>query len=292
MIPSQVLEKVTGFLQSGSSQPVHILSVQAISGGCINHTFQIKTNQGIFFLKYNMSSRFPQMFQKEAKGLELLRSSGSFDVPEVLLTGEAGDFSFLLLQFIDSAPMKDDFWNDFGKSLAALHSHKAEKFGLDHDNFMGSLEQRNNFHENWIEFFIIERLELQVRLAREKNALSKTDVQAFERLYQELGGIFPKASPSLLHGDLWSGNFMINHQGKPCLIDPAVYYGHPEIDIAMTTLFGGFSQRFYEVYNHHNPLEKGWKNRLDIYNLYPLMIHVNFFGGGYLGSVQGILGRF
>ena len=292
MIPPAILEGITGFFQSGSNQPAQILSFHPVSGGSINQAFQIKTNHGNFFLKYKDASRFPQMFQKEAKGLELLRNSGTVNVPEVLLAAEAGKHSFLLMEFINSAPMKDDFWDDFGKSLAALHSHKAEKIGLGHDNFMGSLVQQNNFHESWITFFIEERLEPQVKHALEKNAISKTDILAFERLYQKLGDIFPKVSPTLLHGDLWSGNFMVNHQGKPCLFDPAVYYGHPEIDIAMTTLFGGFNQRFYEVYNRHNPLEKGWQYRLDIYNLYPLMIHLNLFGGGYLGAVRRILGGF
>ena len=292
MIPPAILEAITGFLQSGSSRPAQILSFQPVSGGSINQAFQLKTSLENYFLKYNDASRFPQMFQKEAKGLELLRSSGAINVPEVLFVAEAGKYAFLLLEHISSAPIKNEFWDDFGKSLAVLHAHMADKFGLDHDNFMGSLVQQNNFHENWIVFFIEERLEPQVRLAREKNAISKSDVLAFERLYQKLDGIFPKTLPSLLHGDLWSGNFMINHQGKPCLIDPAVYYGHPEIDIAMTTLFGGFSQRFYAAYNHHNPLEKGWQTRLDIYNLYPLMVHVNLFGGGYLSSVRGILGKF
>jgi len=292
MIPPAILEAITGFLQSGSSRPAQILSFYPVSGGSINQAFQLKTSLGNYFLKYNDASRFPQMFQKEAKGLELLRNSGAINVPEVLLATEAGKHAFLLLEHISSAPIKNEFWDEFGKSLAVLHAHKADKFGLDHDNFMGSLEQSNNFHKSWITFFIEERLQPQVRLAREKNAISKTDVLAFERLYRNMGEIFPKAQPSLLHGDLWSGNFMVNEAGKPCLIDPAVYYGHPEIDIAMTTLFGGFSQRFYEVYNHYNPLEKGWQSRLDIYNLYPLMVHVNLFGGGYLSSVRGILGRF
>jgi len=292
MIPPAIFEAITGFLQSGSNQPVQMFSFQPVSGGSINQAYLIKTTLGNYFLKYNDASRFPQMFQKEAKGLELLRNSGAINVPRVLLATEAGKHAFLLLEHISSASIRNDFWDDFGKSLAVLHAQKADKFGLDHDNFMGSLVQQNNFHENWNSFFIEERLEPQVRLAREKSAINKSDVLAFERLYQKLDGIFPKTLPSLLHGDLWSGNFMINHQGKPCLIDPAVYYGHPEIDIAMTTLFGGFSQRFYAAYNHHNPLEKGWQTRLDIYNLFPLMVHVNLFGGGYLSSVRGILGKF
>jgi fructosamine-3-kinase len=292
MIPALIAEKITGFLQVNSSKPVHILSDHQVSGGSINQAFQIKTNQGIFFLKFNDALRYPLMFQKEAKGLLLLRNTRSICVPDVLLTGEAGKYSFLLMEFISSAPMKEGFWDDFGKSLAALHSHKSGKFGLDHDNFMGSLEQQNNFHDNWSDFFIRERLEPQVRLARENRTISKTEAEDFNRLYPKLSSIFPETVPSLLHGDLWSGNFMVNQTGKVCLIDPAVYYGHPEIDIAMTTLFGGFGQRFYEVYNYYNPPENGWRNRLDVYNLYPLMIHVNLFGGSYLESVKRILNRF
>jgi len=217
---------------------------------------------------------------------------GIISVPKVLLFDEDDDHAFLLLEYIKSAREADNFWDDFGEKLAALHNVKAEKFGLDHDNYMGSLHQCNNFHEDWTEFFIMERLEKQIELARENGSMGRTDVLAFERLYKRLDEIFPPAHPSLLHGDLWSGNFMVNSSGKACLIDPAVYYGHPEIDIAMTTLFGGFSNRFYEAYNRHNPLEKGWRERLPIYNLYPLMVHVNLFGGAYLNSVQQTLRKF
>jgi len=292
MIPASIAEKIAGFLQTNNGRPALIISDHQVSGGSINQSFQIKTNQGIFFLKFNDAFRFPLMFQKEANGLDLLRNTGSVCVPEILLAGKAENYTFLLMEFINSAPMKEDFWDDFGKSLAALHSFKSGKFGLEYDNFMGSLEQKNHFHDNWSEFFVRERLEPQVRLARENGTLSKTESEAFSKMYPKLGSIFPETVPSLLHGDLWSGNFMVNQNGKVCLIDPAVYYGHPEIDIAMTTLFGGFAKRFYEVYNHHHPLEKGWQNRLDLYNLYPLMIHVNLFGGSYMASVKRILNRF
>jgi fructosamine-3-kinase len=117
-------------------------------------------------------------------------------------------------------------------------------------------------------------------------------VSAFERLYRRLDEIFPVTLPSLIHGDLWSGNFMVNKQGCACLIDPAAYYGHPEADIAMSTLFGRFDDKFYDAYLDYNPLEKGWRERLDIFNLYPLMVHVNLFGSGYLPPVRSIVGRF
>jgi protein-ribulosamine 3-kinase len=157
---------------------------------------------------------------------------------------------------------------------------------------MGSLYQHNTFHNRWINFFIQERLERQVRLARDRGNISSADVSAFERLYKKLEEIFPETKPSLVHGDLWSGNFMINENGLPSLIDPAVYYGHPEVDIAMSTLFGGFADSFYETYNQSNPLEKGWQQRLDYYNLYPLMIHVNLFGESYLRAVRRIIQKF
>jgi fructosamine-3-kinase len=292
MLPQAVHQSVVDFLNQRGPGPTEIISTRPLSGGSINEAFQLKTNKGVFFLKYNNASRHPEMFEKEGKGLSLLRSAGEIDVPEVLYHGEAGQDAFLLLKFIDPAGKFNDFWEDFGKCLAKLHSHHADRFGLDHDNYMGSLYQYNTFHDDWTEFFIEERLERQIKLARENAAIGRNDVSGFERLYKRLEEIFPKTRPSLIHGDLWSGNFMVNGKGRACLIDPAVYYGHPEIDIAMSVLFGGFNSSFYEAYIEHNPLEKGWKNRLDIYNLYPLMVHVNLFGGGYLGSVQKIIGRF
>jgi hypothetical protein len=292
MIPQQIVDAVLAFLSKHYAVDAKISSSRPVSGGSINKAFQIKTNLGTYFLKYNYASGFPGMFEKEAIGLTMLRSAGEIDIPEVLHYGVTGQDAYLLLEFIDSPGQPIKFWEDFGKRLANLHSHKADHFGLDHDNYMGSLYQFNNFHNNWADFFIHERLEHQIKLARENGAMGKSDVSAFERLYKRLDEIFPETIPSLIHGDLWSGNFMVNEKGEACLIDPAVYYGHPEIDIAMSRLFGGFNNRFYESYIEHNPLEKGWEKRLDIYNLYPLMVHVNLFGGGYLGSVRKIIGKF
>lgn len=293
MLPEPIEKSVNEFLnQHNEEASAEIHSTQPVSGGSINSAYRLKTSHGDYFLKYNHAGRYPDMFEKEARGLKLLLDPKVISVPEVLLAGEAGEHAFLLLEYMDSAREADDFWDDFGKNLAALHAVKSERFGLDHDNYMGSLYQHNNLHDDWTEFFIMERLERQVKLAREEGNLGRSDVSGFERLYRRLGEIFPPTEPSLIHGDLWSGNFMTDASGRACLIDPAVYYGHPEIDIAMSTLFGGFSPQFYESYKEHNPLEKGWRDRLEIYNLYPLMVHVNLFGGGYLSSVQRVLRRF
>ncbi len=291
-LPEQIKFKISQSLQSQGLSSAGITGAEPVSGGSINQTFKVSSGNRDFFLKYNDAALYPGMFEKEAAGLSLLQQAGVIDTPEVLLFDETESHAFLLLCFIDSAKEKPDFWEDFGERLAGLHSKKAERFGLDHDNYMGSLHQYNAFHDDWTAFFIAERLERQVKLAREAGAIERHDVNAFERLYLRLEEIFPETKPSLVHGDLWSGNFMVNSQGQACLIDPAVYFGHPEVDIAMSTLFGGFSGRFYEAYTKHNPLEKGWQQRLDYYNLYPLMIHVNLFGGGYLSSVQRILRRF
>ena len=293
MLPEPIEKSVIEFLNNrnpDTSAEIH--NTQPVSGGSINSAYRLETSQGDYFLKYNHAGRYPGMFEKEARGLKLLREPEVIPVPEVLLAGEAEEQAYLLMDYVDSAREASDLWDDFGENLAALHAVKSERFGLDHHNYMGSLYQHNNLHDDWTEFFIVERLERQVKLAREDGNLGRSDVSGFERLYRRLDEIFPPVEPSLIHGDLWSGNFMTDANGRACLIDPAVYFGHPEVDIAMSTLFGGFSERFYEAYNQHNPLEKGWRDRMDIYNLYPLMVHVNLFGGGYLNSVQRVLRRF
>ena len=196
MLPQAIQQSVVDFLPKKGLDPAEILSTRPLSGGSINEAFGVKTNLGSFFLKYNSASKFPGMFEKEAKGLNLLRSAGEIDVPEVIFHGEAGSEAFLLLEFIDSANQSDGFWESFGKSLARLHGHHANRFGLDHDNYMGSLYQYNRYHNNWIDFFIEERLERQIRLARENGAIGRSDVSGFERLYKRLKEIFPETLPS------------------------------------------------------------------------------------------------
>ena len=157
---------------------------------------------------------------------------------------------------------------------------------------MGSLRQNNCFHSSWVDFFINERLDKQVQLASRKGLLSGPLEKQFERLYAQLDELLPEEPPCLVHGDLWSGNFMVSENGEVCLIDPAVYYGNREVDLAMSTLFGGFSPDFYTSYEEEYPLIPGWKDRLELYNLYPLLIHLNLFGSGYLGSILKVLQRF
>jgi fructosamine-3-kinase len=285
-------EAVINLLGNTIRQKIELVSVSSVGGGSINEAFCFETNAGRYFIKKNSVIRFPLMFEKEIFGIELLSSTNEISVPKIVGSGVNGDDAFLVLQYIESARKSENFWEDFGRNLAYLHKHSTSYFGLNHDNFIGSLFQSNRKHDNWADFFREERLEVQVKLARNSGKLGRETVNAFERFYVIIDEIFPKEPPALIHGDLWSGNFMVNEKGNAVIIDPAVYYGHREMDLGMSQLFGGFDQRFYDSYNRNYPLEKGWQSRMDYCNLYPLMVHVNLFGGGYLSSVNSILRKF
>lgn len=292
MIPAALEEAILKTLSEKISKNLSLSSVRPLSGGDINDAYALQTSAGAFFMKYNDAGRYPAMFEKEALGLELLRNAAELKVPSVVGFGETKQHSFLILEFIDSAEKRGDFWAAFGTSLAKMHGHFGEGFGLDHDNYIGSLYQCNNFHNDWISFFIEERLLKMIKQARDDGLIGQSVVAAFERLFVKLPQIIPVEPPSLIHGDLWSGNYMVGPDGRACIIDPAVYYGHREMDIGMSRLFGAFGSEFYQAYQQEYPMEQGWQERMNIHNLYPLMVHVNLFGRGYVGSVQSILSQF
>ncbi len=273
-------------------KPVSIGRTQIAGGGSINDAYTFDTEAGGFFVKINSASRYPRMFEKEAKGLKLLRETGEVPVPETVLYGEKGDIAYLVLKRIKSGSRSPRFWENFGRNLARLHRHTHSRFGLDHDNYIGSLEQINDYCDTWPEFFITKRLEVQIKMARNSGKIGTPVLRAFDRFFTKVEEIFPPEQPALVHGDLWSGNFMMGNDGEAVFIDPAVYYGHREMDLGMSLLLGGFDSRFYKAYNEAYPLEPGWEERMDYCNLYPLMVHVNLFGGGYLSSVERILKKF
>ena len=292
MIPQDVAKKVKELLSQYLEGETEILRSSSIGGGCINHAMKIETRQADFFLKWNNAQQFPSMFKTEANGLVLLKEANEIGVPKVIGFDDTGSYSFIILEFISSGRRIKTFWEDFGSSLARLHQNSSEFFGLNYDNYIGSLPQSNSQKKSWIEFFIEERLEKQIAIAKNSGAISHSVIAQFNHLYKRLQEIIPEEKPSLLHGDLWNGNFMVGSDGKAWMVDPAVYYGHREMDLAMSRLFGGFSGEFYKSYNETFPLQKGFDLRVDIHNLYPLLVHVNLFGGSYLSEVKNILSRF
>lgn len=279
-------------LEKKFGKAIELIKTSTVSGGDINDAYRFETSQGDFFVKKNSASRFPQMFQKEAMGLRLLAKANEIEVPEVVSFGDDSETAFLVLKFIKSGSQKNNFWDEFGQQLSNLHKHTNDFFGLEQDNYIGSLHQSNLKHKKWTDFYREERLSSQVKLARDNGRMDAGTVKVFDHFYSKLDEIFPVEPPALLHGDLWGGNFMVGESGNAVIIDPAVYYGHREMDLGMSKLFGGFNSQFYKAYNSNFPLEKGWEQRLDFCNLYPLLVHVNLFGGGYLSSVKSILRKF
>ena len=271
---------------------VVVNQVIPITGGNINTAIHLKTNKGNFFAKYNDANKYNGMFALENKNLQLLRDTRTLHIPNSVCVFTHEDLEFLVLEHIESGSPHYEFWSDLGFGLAHLHKTHAEQFGLDFNNYVGSLPQSNKKTSNWNDFFIHERLEPMLKLAVDSGKADIMLSEKFEGLYKKLPEIFPVEQPSLLHGDLWSGNIMSNEDGDPVAFDPAVYYGHREMDIAMSKLFGGFEVEFYDAYNEVYPLEQSWETRLQICNLYPLLIHVNLFKGAYLQSIKNIVNRF
>ncbi|MEQ9467542.1 MAG: fructosamine kinase family protein [Ekhidna sp.] len=277
-------------IETNVSNKAAILNVHAVSGGCINSTFRIETSSGSFFLKYNQAHHH-EMFVAEEKGLGHLSRHSTIRIPKVLGRGSFDSKAYLLLEWIDKGAQSAYFWEHFAQNLARQHQASQSYFGLDHDNFIGSLPQSNKPHKSWSEFFILERLAPQIKLAKDSNLIDSYAISQFETLFSKLDHLVPEEPPALLHGDLWSGNFMCGEDGAAVIYDPAIYYGHRETELAFTKLFGGFSSEFYQHYHESYPLEPGFDERIDIHNLYPLLVHVNLFGPSYLSGIRQTLKR-
>ncbi len=283
-------------LQQLLSEKYHIRidSVYPLSGGSINQAARLQTNQGNLFLKWNRQAP-ADMFDREASGLDLLRQADTdLYIPEVITYNDIGDElpGFLLMTFIDPQRGTREASENFGKELVRLHQHTSDQFGLDHDNYIGKLPQSNKKHDNWIDFYRTERIEPQIKMAIDSSKMSPSINKYWENLASQLDDIFPNSKPSLLHGDLWGGNYFFDKNGRTVLIDPAVYYGHHEMELAFTRMFGGFSDLFYDAYSMNHKLEPGFPDRIAIYNLYPLLVHVNMFGGHYVSQAESLLKRY
>jgi protein-ribulosamine 3-kinase len=282
---NSIKKRIEDFLKS------KIVDYQPVGGGCISNASKIKSQNGnVYFLKTNSSTN-NDMFIKEAHGILELQKANAIKVPSVLLY----DKEFLLTDYIASGKKRKDFSEDFGRKFALLHKFNSDEYGFYEDNYIGSNPQPNIASDeeknNWTSFYFNKRILYQLQLAEEfgnsANEL-RNGISAIENKIEEIVTDNGE-QPSLLHGDLWGGNYMIDKDGYACLIDPAVYYGGREADLAMTKLFGGFDSRFYSSYNEAYPLPDGYEYRENIYKLYHVLNHLNLFGGGYYSQAISLI---
>ena len=282
--------KLTQILHANGHAKIKVTSVTEVFGGSINKTYEVQTNGDSLFLKVNDSPHSHDMFKAESRGLELLAKHAKLNIPKPLfITEQEKDHLFFMTHLNGQSNAGDAY--TFGVELAQMHKTTNNRFGLSHDNYMGSLPQQNNFQPTWGDFFILNRLQPQAKLARDQNRITAETVKKLDRFYGRMNEIFPEENPALIHGDLWSGNFMFTDKG-PSMFDPAVAFAHREQDLAMTKLFGAFPVDFYNGYLDTFPVENGFEQRTDAYNLYPILIHVNLFGGGYAHQFSTMLDNY
>lgn len=287
----KVVAKVESELAAVLGDHVHVRDAIPLSGGSINEAWQLETTRGRFFLKTNTADRHPSRFVAEALDLDLIAQAKALPTPKVLAQGEADGTAFLLLEFITATSWTSEADAALGRGLARLHRRTQAQFGLDRNNWIGLLPQVNTPNSDWPAFLVEHRLDPLVRMARDHGKLGGGDVLRFERLYARLPQLLPKEVPALLHGDLWHGN-VLNASNGVVVLDPAAYFGHREMDIAMAGLFGGIGPGFFQAYTGQFPLETGWEDRVGLCRLYPLLVHVNLFGGSYAAQINGTLQRY
>lgn len=296
MLPQSLTEPVAHALRdAGDATPLR--GARRVGGGCINHALRLETDRGVYFVKWN-AQPLPRMFQTEAEGLKLLQATGTVRVPTVLAAAEATTDrpAYILMEWLEGPPGGRIDHATLGTQLALLHQKGTSPrippaYGLDHDNYIGSTPQYNGWDTDWVRFFAERRLRPQMELAQQNRRLPSSRQRKLERVIEQvgqwLGGV--ERCPSLLHGDLWGGNVMAGPGHAPAIIDPAVYYGDREAELAYTELFGGFGARFYQAYQETWPLPPGYPERRDLYNLYHLLNHLNLFGESYGSQVDRVL---
>jgi len=280
---------LAGSIGAATGEAFELAGRRPVGGGDINQAELLVGRDGRrFFVKLNRADRLA-MFEAEADGLAEIAGARAIRVPGPVCSGVDGDRAYLVLEYLDMDGRGDAA--ELGRRLAALHRARQERFGWRRDNTIGATPQPNDWRDDWIAFLREQRLGHQLRLARRRGAPARLIDQG-ERLLAELPAFFQAYAPvpSLLHGDLWGGNYGYA-DGQPVLFDPAVYYGDREADLAMTELFGGFPAAFYAAYAEAWPLDPGYASRRTLYNLYHVLNHYNLFGGGYAGQAEGMIGR-
>jgi len=286
---SSVLNEVERELTNVFGKSVFIKNSSSIGGGCINHATKIETNVGTFFMKWNANCP-SDIFLREAESLTEMRKAvlGQIKIPEVFASKNVDSTpGFLVTEYLPASygSPNDEY---LGRGLALLHQYKSEDFGFYNDNYCGSTIQNNNWKKSWIAFFTENRLSFLLDLIKKDRFLSSSELNIYNKLLERIPELIPDDSiPVLIHGDLWSGNYMRTGNGF-ALIDPAAYYANREMEFAIITMFGGFSTRFYNAYNEVNPLPADWQQRNLLYQLYHVLNHYYLFGGGYQSQALSI----
>ncbi len=290
MVTVRVWEQIASEIAKATGREFVICDRQLVGGGSINETYAISGSHQQYFLKLNGPNQ-SDMFAAEALGLQHMHRTQTIRVPVPICWGETEHRSYLVMEYLDLSSRGDSTaWNRMGRQLAAMHrTDVGDRFGWQRDNTIGSTPQRNPWTENWADFFAEHRIGSQVRLGRRRGGDFPKPEAAIAVVWEFLRDRQPK--PSLVHGDLWSGNAAITRDGEPVILDPAAYYGDREVDLAMTEMFGSFPASFYEGYEAEWAIDSGYQQRKEIYNLYHVLNHFNLFGGGYGYQANRIFDR-
>jgi protein-ribulosamine 3-kinase len=278
---SAVWQTIEQAISEATGKSFRVESTHTLTGGCINDAVCLEGQGRRYFVKLNRANR-RDMFEAEAAGLKALRATASVRVPEPITTGSDDARCWLVLEYIELGRPSPGTSELLGKQLADMHRSAGQCFGWERDNTIGATPQPNPATTDWVSFFGEHRLQFQLDLAQ-RNGADSGLIDSGARLRQDLPRFFDnyRPQPSLLHGDLWGGNWAADDSGQPVIFDPAVYYGDREADLAMTELFGGFDDRFYHSYRHAWAIDPGYTTRKVLYNLYHVLNHYNLFGGGY-----------
>lgn len=278
---AQEISRTTG-------QPFDLQDRRTIGGGSINQAYCISDGDRDYFLKLNRAAQYA-MFEAEALGLKEIADSQTIRVPRPICWGTANGSCYIVMEYLSLGSSHRDAWYQMGQDLAAMHRVTSDRgFGWQRDNTIGDTPQKNPWTADWVTFFVEHRLRYQFQLAHHRGTFQRHEA-LLEAVPSLLTGHTPE--PSLVHGDLWSGNAAVTADGTPVILDPATYYGDREVDIAMSELFGRFPQPFYDGYHDAYPLDAGYENRKILYNLYHILNHFNLFGGGYASQAQSVIDR-
>lgn len=280
-------DQIAAHISQATDQPFTIAHRRPVGGGSINQAYALTEGDRSYFIKLNQATQL-NMFEMEALGLREIANTKAIRVPYPLCWGTADSSAYLVMEWVDFGYGTHHAWQEMGRQLAQMHRATSEQgFGWDQRNTIGSTPQINSWTENWVEFFTEHRIRYQLQLAKRKGGHFPDQEQLLAAIPEILAGHDPQ--PALVHGDLWSGNAAVTKQEEPVLLDPAVYYGDREVDIAMSELFGGFPSDFYRAYNEAYPLAPGYERRKILYNLYHILNHFNLFGSGYASQAQRMM---